>query len=74
MGQNETWRRRIAVVDFGPSKLAVDSDCGVVKLYQDGRCLGALNPTEAYLLADKLADALNDAAESVERASRGGER
>lgn len=53
----------------------VRSTCGVVKVWssRDG-CMLAMNSTQARLLARELSEALEDAASSVDRASRGGKR
>jgi len=72
MGQSV---RTIGEVKLGPTTWRVDSDCGVVKLWssRDG-CMAALNEHDACRLADELSAMLYEAAQSVERASMGGER
>lgn len=66
--------RTIATLDLGSAEyqLRVVSECGVVKVYssRDG-CLFAMNPFRARLLARELSEALEDAATSVDRATRG---
>lgn len=58
-----------------PYAWRVMSDCGVVKLYssRDG-CMLAINPARARQLADEFRDAVHAAADSVDRATSGGER